>query len=89
MALQLVESMSTAWKPDAYTDDYREALKDLIEEKIEHGDKANPAPAIKRSPPMVDLVAILQKSIQETSRPAKPRRPETKSAKSTTVLKRH
>ena len=35
MALQLVESMSTGWKPEEYTDDYREALKDLIEEKIE------------------------------------------------------
>ena len=28
MALQLVESMSTAWKPAEYTDDYREALKE-------------------------------------------------------------
>ena len=59
--------MSTGWKPEEYTDDYREALKDLIEEKIEHGDKATPAPTKKKRPSnVVDLVAILQKSIQET-----------------------
>ena len=61
----------------------------MIEEKIEHGDKATPAPPKKKKPSnVVDLVAILQKSIQETSRPDKARRPRTKSAKSTTVSKR-
>jgi DNA end-binding protein Ku len=89
MAMQLVESMSKAWKPDEYTDDYREALKDLIEEKIEHGDKATPAPTKKKRPSnVVDLVAILQKSIQETGHADKGRKPRTKSAKSKTVSKR-
>ena len=89
MAMQLVEGMSKAWKPDEYTDDYREALKDLIEEKIEHGDKATPAPTKKKRPSnVVDLVAILQKSIQETGRADKARKPRTKSAKSKTVSKR-
>ena len=89
MALQLVESMSTGWKPEEYTDDYREALKDLIEKKIEHGDKATPAPTKKKRPSnVVDLVAILQKSIEETGHAGKARKATTKRAKSKSVAKR-
>jgi DNA end-binding protein Ku len=66
MALQLIESMTTGWEPEKYTDEYREALKGLIEEKIEHGEKATPAPVKKKRPSnVVDLVSILQKSIAE------------------------
>jgi DNA end-binding protein Ku len=89
MALQLVESMSTGWKPEEYTDDYREALKDLIEKKIEHGDKATPAPTKKKRPSnVVDLVAILQKSIEETGHGEKAGKRTTKSAKSKAASKR-
>jgi DNA end-binding protein Ku len=89
VALQLVESMSTGWKPKDYTDDYREALKDLIEEKIEHGDKATPAPTKRKKPSnVVDLVAILQKSIQETGHAENARKTKTKSARSKTASKR-
>ena len=89
IASQLVESMSTGWKPEEYTDDYREALKDLIEKKIEHGDKATPAPAKKKRPSnVVDLVAILQKSIEETGHAEKARKATTKRAKSKSVSKR-
>jgi len=81
--------MSTRWKPEDYTDDYREALKDLIEKKIEQGDKATPAPTKKKRPSnVVDLVAILQKSIQETGHAERARKPATKRAKSKTALKR-
>ncbi len=34
MAEQLIESMSTPWKPGDYQDDYHDALEKLIEEKI-------------------------------------------------------
>jgi DNA end-binding protein Ku len=89
MALQLVESMSTGWKPEEYTDDYREALKDLIEEKIEHGDKATPAPTKKKRPSnVVDLVAILQKSIEETGHAEKARKPKAKTVRSKSASKR-
>jgi DNA end-binding protein Ku len=78
MALQLIESMATPWEPEKYTDEYREALKGLIEEKIEHGDKSTPAPAARKKPSnVVDLVSILQKSIEETGK-AKQTKPETK-----------
>jgi DNA end-binding protein Ku len=89
MALQLVESMATGWKPEEYTDDYREALKDLIEKKIEHGDKATPAPTKKKRPSnVVDLVAILQKSIEETGHGEKAGKRTTKSARSKAASKR-
>jgi len=67
MAEQLIESMTTAWEPEQYTDEYRDALENLIEEKIEHGDKAAPAPSKKKRPSnVVDLVAVLQESIQQS-----------------------
>ncbi|MGB7837407.1 MAG: Ku protein, partial [Terrimicrobiaceae bacterium] len=67
MAEQLIESMSSEWKPENYTDDYTEALQNLIEEKIEHGDKATPAPSRKKRPSnVVDLVSVLRESIEQS-----------------------
>lgn len=74
MAEQLIESMSSPWKPEQYTDDYRDALEKLIEDKIEHGGKAAPAKTKRKQPSnVVDLVAVLQQSIKQTSRPKKSR----------------
>jgi len=68
MARQLIESMSEDWKPETYTDEYRDALEKLIEEKIEHGDEKQPAPARHRRPTnVIDLVSVLQQSIEKTS----------------------
>ena len=39
MAEALVESMSAEWDPTKYKDDYRDALLDVIEEKVESGGK--------------------------------------------------
>ena len=67
MAKQLVDSMSDKWQPEAYTDDYREAVEKMIEQKREHGGGKEPAPA-RRSKPAnaVDLVSVLQRSIRES-----------------------
>ena len=79
MAEELIESMTTDWKPEQYTDEYRDALENLIEEKIEHGDKAAPAPSKKKQPSnVVDLVSVLQKSIQQTQGKAKEKKPAMK-----------
>ncbi len=37
MAAQLIDSMSGAWQPEAYHDDYRQALLDYIEKKAKKG----------------------------------------------------
>ena len=67
MAKQLIESMTTAWKPDQYNDEYHEALEKLIEEKIDEPDKKQSAPAKKRQATnVVDLVSVLQESLRQT-----------------------
>ena len=79
MAEQLIESMSSEWKPENYTDDYTEALQNLIEEKIEHGDKATPAPSRKKRPSnIVDLVSVLRESIEQSQGRGKPDERTTK-----------
>lgn len=77
MAEQLIESMSTPWKPGDYKDDYHDALEKLIEEKIEHGDEETPKPHRKKRPSnVIDLAAVLKQSIAETKKtPAKKKKP--------------
>lgn len=81
MAERLIDSMTTAWKPDQYKDEYHDALEKLIEEKIEHGDeKSGPAPKKKVKPTnVVDLVSILQQSIKD-SQGGKSSKPKKKTA---------
>ncbi|MDZ4286819.1 MAG: Ku protein [Prosthecobacter sp.] len=66
MALKLIESMTAPWNSEEYKDDYREALEDMIEDKLAHGD-AKPAHTPKKKYPsnVIDLVAVLQESIQK------------------------
>lgn len=73
MAEQLIESMTSPWKPEEYNDDYHDALEKLIEEKIEHGDDTPPTPR-KRKPKtnIIDLAEVLKKSLAETKKTSKP-----------------
>ncbi len=66
LAQQLIDSMTTEWHPEEYTDEYHTALEKLIEDKIEHGDKTAPKPGKKRQATnVIDLVSVLQKSLQQ------------------------
>jgi DNA end-binding protein Ku len=81
MAKQLIQSMTSEWHPEQYTDEYHKALEKMIDEKIEHGGEASPAPAKKKKPTnVVDLVSVLQQSIQQT-------RANSKSEKSTPKIR--
>jgi hypothetical protein len=72
MAKQLIQSMTSEWKPEQYTDQYHEALEKKIEEKIEHGGEKRSVPLKKKKPTnVVDLISVLQQSIQQTQ--AKPK----------------
>jgi DNA end-binding protein Ku len=72
MATQLIESMTTTWKPEMYHDDYHEALEKLIEKKVAHGGDKLPAPKKARKPTnVIDLVSVLQQSIKETQSKSK------------------
>jgi DNA end-binding protein Ku len=67
MAIQLIEGMSEPWDPDQYSDDYREALEEMIEKKIESGHSDAPKKTQPRkSSNIIDLVSVLQQSIKET-----------------------
>jgi DNA end-binding protein Ku len=80
MAKQLIQSMTSEWKPEQYTDEYHEALEKMIEEKIEHGDEKAPSPAKQKKPTnVVDMISVLQQSIQQTQAKPKPEKAATKS----------
>ncbi|MEP6822266.1 MAG: Ku protein [Chthoniobacterales bacterium] len=73
MAVALVKSMTSKWDPKKYRDDYREALLDVIEEKVESGGKEiEERPKEKKSSSkVIDLVAILQESLAQSNREKK------------------
>jgi DNA end-binding protein Ku len=83
MAESLIESMSGEWKPEEFVDDYREGLEKIIENKIEKGDRATPKPARKVKPTnVIDLVSVLQKSLDQSGKRPSKSKSSTKSKKS-------
>ena len=70
MASTLVGTMSGKWNPADFHDEYREKLIALIEEKVKNGGKETPS--VKAKPKtatnVVDLVAVLQKSLAESKK---------------------
>src|SRR5436309_3686735 len=63
MAQALIESMSDAWEPEKYRDEYRTALMEIIEQKAKNRQiaaKAGPAAAPTN---VVDPVKVLQESL--------------------------
>src|SRR6184192_3991066 len=68
MAKSLIDSMSSKWEPEKYRDDYREALMEGVEEKVEAGGKEIEEKPRKAPKPtkVIDLVSVLQKSLEQT-----------------------
>jgi DNA end-binding protein Ku len=60
-ARQLIESLTAEWEPEAYTDEYREALMQIVEAKIngEEIEVIEPEPTAK----VVDLMEALKASV--------------------------
>ncbi len=80
MAKALVESMASKWSPEKYKDDYRDALLEVIEEKVESGGEEieeKPKPK-KESAKVIDLVSILQQSLAKAEGSGKKKRPSKK-----------
>ena len=80
MAKALVESMSSKWDPKKYKDDYREALLEVIEDKVEAGGKEieDKPKEKKASTKVIDLVAVLQQSLAQSQGAKK--KPATKAS---------
>jgi DNA end-binding protein Ku len=79
MALQLVDSMTTDWNPEAYKDEYREALEAMIERKTKGGGKPVAATE-KKATNLIDLAAVLQRSIEEAASHSKKNKSSKKGA---------
>ncbi|HEX2789809.1 MAG TPA: Ku protein [Steroidobacteraceae bacterium] len=69
MAVQLIDSMTTSWKPADYRDDFRDKLHKYIQRRIartggssRHG-KDEPTPIPKGATNVVDFMALLKKSL--------------------------
>ena len=78
MAQSLVESMSVDWEPAKYRDEYRNAVMEIIEQKAQHKEIAKkPAPTMKTTN-VVDLVKVLQESLNR-NQSLKPKRNGAKS----------
>ena len=74
MAASLVESMTASFAPDTYRDDYHDDLMALIARKRRAGGKKLAAPAkrdVPRTGDVVDIVALLQKSVSRPRTRAK------------------
>jgi DNA end-binding protein Ku len=86
MAQALIESMSVAWAPEKYQDEYRTALMEIIEQKAQNKQIAGkPAPAPSPTN-VVDLVKVLQDSLNRTQSIKRKRTSTRSSGRSTAAL---
>jgi DNA end-binding protein Ku len=66
MAKKLIESMSAAWDPSEFKDDYREKLEQVIEAKLKNKGRETPTPTRKtKTTNVIDLADVLQQSIKQ------------------------
>jgi DNA end-binding protein Ku len=63
MATSLIDSMTGDFKPEAYTDEYREALQQVIDAKVS-GREVVTAPEEEEAAPAIDLMAALRASVE-------------------------
>jgi DNA end-binding protein Ku len=85
MAETLIESMSAAWQPHKYKDEYRDALLDMIEQKAKKKQIADRPLAPRPATKVVDLLKVLQQSI-DRNRAVNPQRKRRQRGRSTTAL---
>src|SRR3982075_2228060 len=83
MANALIESMSSDWDPQKYRDEYRDAVMEMIEQKAKNKQLPAAPVAAPRSTNVVDLVKVLQESINR-SRSVKVKRSSGNGAKRST-----
>src|SRR3989475_2840027 len=66
MAHALIESMSSVWEPQKYRDEYRDAVMEMIEQKANKKEIAPKVEVKARATNVVDLVKVLQESINRS-----------------------
>lgn len=87
MARQLIQQLSSSWDPAAFHDEYRAALEELVEKKVEGQEIAIAAEPEEEPTKVVDLMEALKASVEQakkakdagdkqkktTAKPAKPK----------------
>ncbi len=86
MAQALIESMSVAWEPEKYRDEYRTALMEIVEQKAKNRQIAAKAPPAPTPTNVVDLVKVLQDSLSRTQSVRQKRGSNRPSRRSTASL---
>ena len=70
MAEQLVESMSTTWKPDAYKDEFKDAIMKLVDQRVKAGQTESVTPlehvdeGATGGAQIIDLTELLKRSLR-------------------------
>ena len=67
MAAQLVDNLAESFKPEKYTDDYRANLMKVIRAKMKGQKIEAPEPEEPESTQVLDLMARLQASLEQTT----------------------
>jgi DNA end-binding protein Ku len=77
MAAQIIESLSTEWKPGRYKDTYKKKVMDLIDRKAK-GKEIVLEEADEQPQKVVDLMAALEASLAKAKKPAAKKQSGTK-----------
>ena len=71
MAEQLVEDMSTAWQPDSYKDEFKDAIMKLVEQRVKAGKTESVTPLehldedANGGAQIIDLTELLKRSLKK------------------------
>lgn len=84
MAASLIDSMTGDFDPSTFTDDYREALQEVIDAKVEGREVEAPAEA-EEAPAAIDLMAALRASVERAQAARQARGDGERSAEPTPI----
>ncbi len=68
MAASFIDAMSGEWSPHEYTDEYREAIEELVASKVEGREVVMPPAADGDEAEVVDLMDALRQSVEAASK---------------------
>ena len=86
MAQALIDSLSVPWEPEKYQDEYRAALLEIIEQKAKNKEIAGKPSAPPSPTNVVDLVKVLQESLNRAQVPRQKRSSARSGSRSTAAL---
>ncbi|MBO3740764.1 non-homologous end joining protein Ku [Actinoplanes flavus] len=87
MASSLIDSMAGSFKPDEFTDNYRAALQEVIDAKVEGREVVQPEEAEEAPAAAIDLMAALKASV-ERARQARGENPSEGTGKASPPAKK-